>query len=54
MNIKEYFFNIKKEINKLNDYVSNPFNYRNIKNPYSSLKTKTYVWVDDDKKNFFK
>lgn len=51
MKIKTYLKEIKDKINKINNYVSNPINYRDINNPFNTITPKTYVWIDDDKKN---
>lgn len=51
MNIKEYFKKIKERINKINAYVSNPINYKDTNNPFASTLPKTYVWIEEDKKN---
>lgn len=50
MNIKNYFFEIKEKINKINAYVSNPIHHKDINNPFASTLPKTYVWIDEDKK----
>ena len=46
MKIKSYFKEIKEKINKLNNYISNPFNYKNIDNPFA--KTQTYIWLEKE------
>lgn len=51
MNIKEYIKEIKERINRVNAYVSNPINYKEINNPFASTLPKTYVWVEEEKKN---
>lgn len=49
MNIKTYFNEIKERIHRINSYVSNPINYKNINNPFAStLPPRTYVWLDED------
>ncbi|MCD7878374.1 MAG: hypothetical protein LUG16_00390 [Candidatus Gastranaerophilales bacterium] len=48
MNIKSYFKDIKNKINRLNMYVSNPVNYKDINNPFSTILPKTYVWLEED------
>lgn len=48
MNIKLYFTEIKNKINKLNSYVSNPINYKDLNNPFASTLPKTYVWIEDE------
>ena len=50
MNIKTYFKEIKNKINKINNYISNPINYKEINNPFASTLPKTYVWIEDEKK----
>ena len=51
MKIQSYFKEIKTKIDKLNNYVSNPINHKNINNnPFASTLPKTYVWIEDDKK----
>lgn len=52
MNIQNYFKEIKEKINRINKYVSNPINYRNINNPFISNMPKTYVWIEEDKKRY--
>ena len=48
MKIFDYFKEVKEKINKINNYVSNPMNYEDIKNPFYSTLPKTYVWIDDE------
>ncbi len=48
MNINEYLNEIKQKINKINAYVTNPINYKDINNPFASTLPKTYVWIDED------
>ena len=50
MKIKSYFREIKDKINRINKYISNPINYRDINNPFASTLPKTYVWIEDEKK----
>ena len=53
MKIKEYINKINNKITRLNEFISNPFNYKNIKTPFYILKPKTYVWLEnEDKFNF--
>ena len=47
MKIKTYFKEIKDKINKINAYVSNPINYKNIDNPFT--KPQTYIWIEKEK-----
>ena len=42
---------LSKKVNKINNYVSNPINYKDINNPFSSTIPKTYVWIEEEKKN---
>lgn len=49
MNIKIYFNEIKNRINKINAYISNPINHKDINNPFASTLPKTYVWIENDK-----
>ena len=49
MNIKTYFNEIKNRINKINAYVSDPINHKDINNPFASTLPKTYVWIENDK-----
>ena len=49
MKIYNYFKEISNKINKINKYVSNPLNYKEINNPFVSTLPKTYVWIDEDK-----
>lgn len=51
MKIKSYFREIKDKINRINKYISNPINYRDINNPFISTLPKTYVWIEEEKKN---
>lgn len=51
MNIKEYVKEIKERINRVNAYVSNPINHKEINNPFASTLPKTYVWIEEEKKN---
>lgn len=48
MEIKKYISGIKNKIDKINSYITNPVNYKDINNPFSSNMTKTYVWIDED------
>lgn len=47
MKINEYFITLKNRIDKINEYLSNPENYKDLNNPFSSNKPKTYVWIDE-------
>ena len=47
MRIKKYIKEIKDRIQKYNKYVTNPINYENINNPFSSVMTKTYIWIEE-------
>lgn len=50
MKIKDYINKIHNKITRINAFISNPFNYKNIKTPFYITKAKTYVWVDNDNK----
>ncbi len=50
MKIYNYFKEISNKINKINRYVSTPLNYKDTNNPFASTLPKTYVWIDEDKK----
>ena len=50
MKIKDYLKKIKNKIYRINAFISNPFNYRNIKTPFYITTAKTYVWIDNDNK----
>lgn len=49
MNILNYFNEIKTKINKIDSYVTNPINYKDINNPFIPKVPKTYVWIEDGK-----
>ena len=44
-----YIKEIKEKIKRYNNYVTNPANYEKINNPFASVITKTYVWIDEEK-----
>lgn len=50
MNIKNYIYKIISKILRINEFLSNPLNYRNIENPFYVTKAKTYVWVEEEDK----
>lgn len=50
MNIFNYFADIKQRINRINSFVSNPINHKDINNPFASTLPKTYVWIEEDRK----
>ena len=50
MKIIEYFNEIKERVKHINNYVSNPINYKNLNNPFASTLPKTYVWIEDNDK----
>ncbi len=58
MKILNYFNEIKNRVNKINSYITNPINYKDLNNPFASTLPKTYVWLDEDekesKKRFFR
>lgn len=49
MNIQTYFNEIKRRIDRINSYVSNPINYKDLNNPFASTLPRTYVWIEDEK-----
>lgn len=49
MNISIYLNQIRKRINRINSYVTNPINYEGLNNPFASTLPKTYVWIEDEK-----
>jgi len=49
MNILKYFYKIKRKINKLDKYITNPVNYDDVINPFLPQVPKTYVWIDENK-----
>lgn len=51
MNIKNYIKDIKNKVDKINKYVSNPINHKDINNPFASTLPKTYVWIEDEKED---
>ncbi len=51
MNIYTYFKQIKNRINRINRYTTNPFNYKDLNNPFASTLPKTYVWLEEDYNN---
>ena len=51
MKILTYLNEIKMRINRINNYVSNPINYKDLNNPFTSTLPKTYVWIEDEKGN---
>lgn len=48
MNIRIYLSEIRKRVNKINSYVSNPIHYEGLNNPFASTLPKTYVWLDEE------
>ena len=46
MQINKYFITLKTRIEKLNKYLLNPENYKDINNPFASTLPKTYVWIE--------
>ena len=50
MKILKYFNEVKERIKRINNYVSNPINYKDLNNPFASTLPKTYVWIDDENK----
>ena len=50
MKIQIYLREIKRRINKINNFVTNPINYKDINNPFASTLPKTYVWLEEERK----
>ena len=50
MKLIDYINKINSKVMRINAFISNPFNYRNIKTPFYITKSKTYVWIDNDNK----
>lgn len=50
MKINNYFITLKSRIDLLNEYLQNPVNYKDLNNPFASTLPKTYVWVEEIKK----
>lgn len=50
MNIKKYICEIREKILRINEYTTNPINYKDINNPFASTLPKTYVWIEEDNK----
>ncbi|MGM9993834.1 MAG: hypothetical protein ACI37R_03785 [Candidatus Avigastranaerophilus sp.] len=48
MNISIYFSQIIKKIQKINLFVSNPENYKDLNNPFIHVLPQTYVWFEKD------
>ncbi len=51
MNILNYFSQIKKRIIKLDNYITNPINNKDINNPFLPGLPETYIWIEEDKSN---
>ena len=51
MKINNYFITLKYRIDMLNQYLSNPVNYKDLNNPFASTLPKTYVWVENPEQN---
>ena len=51
MKIKTYILEIKKRIKRINAFISNPLNYENLNNPFFSTRSRTYVWIEENKEN---
>ncbi len=51
MNISLYLNEIRRRINKINSYVSNPMHYQGLNNPFASTLPQTYVWIEEEKPN---
>ena len=52
MKILTYLNEIKMRIVRINNYVSNPINYKDLNNPFASTLPKTYVWIEEEKKKY--
>ena len=46
MKINNYFITLKSKIDLLDEYLTNPINYKDLNNPFASTLPKTYVWID--------
>lgn len=53
MNIVLYLREIKNKINRINQYTTNPVNYKDYNNPFASTLPKTYVWLEEEQRNKF-
>ncbi len=49
MNILNYFFKIKTEINNIDSFISSPEHDIDKYNPFFNLHPKTYVWIENEK-----
>ena len=49
--LKDYILEIKKRIKRINAFISNPLNYENLNNPFFSTRSRTYVWIEENKEN---
>ena len=45
--MKNYFITLKNRIDKLEKFLYNPQNIKDLYNPFSSAIPKTYVWIDN-------
>lgn len=54
MNVREYFKQLNKKMNKVNDKAKNPFlEYNFAYNPFMSAIEQTYIWVERNTKHRF-
>ena len=52
MNVREYFKQLNKKMNKVNDKAKNPFlEYNFAYNPFMSAIEQTYIWVERNTKH---
>lgn len=51
MELKIYFLQILKKIRKINLFISDPENYKDINNPFIHVLPRTYIWFENDKSN---
>lgn len=47
MELKLYFLEILRRIKKINLFLSNPENYKDLNNPFR-ISPRTYIWFDND------
>lgn len=48
MKIYNYFLSLSKEINKINDFITESQNYNDKYNPFNITKPMTIVWVEKE------
>ncbi len=49
MKIFNYFLSITDEINKLNSFINETENCKDLYNPFIDTIPKTYVWIEKEK-----